>query len=127
MPNNENNIAQQKAEFLKALEENCCLILRAAEKTGIPRRNHYLWIKEDPEYKKAYDAMGDVALDFSEDALFKSISNGSDSANIFFLKCKGKARGYIETHRHEIAADVNVKAIPQDVIDDSLEKLLGKE
>lgn len=38
----------------------------------------------------------DIALDFAESELFKQIKEGNITGVIFFLKTKGKKRGYIE-------------------------------
>ena len=51
-----------------------------------------------------------MALDFAESQLHKQIQNGEVSSTIFYLKTKGKKRGYIE--RQEIAADVSVNKKP---------------
>jgi hypothetical protein len=50
-------------------------------------------------------------LDFAESQLFKSIQNGSDTATIFYLKCKGKKRGYID--RAEVDVTTNGKDLHQ--------------
>jgi hypothetical protein len=58
-------------------------------------------MEADPEYKTAIQELGDVALDFAESKLHKLIDQGNPAATIFYLKTKGKNRGYIE--RQEIA------------------------
>ena len=46
--------------------------------------------------RAAYEELQNVALDFAETKLHQRIQEGSDAATIFYLKTKGKARGYIE-------------------------------
>jgi len=58
-------------------------------------------MKDDEEYKQAVQELGDVALDFAESKLHKLIDQGNPAATIFYLKTKGKERGYVE--RQEIA------------------------
>ena len=41
-----------------------------------------------------------IALDFAESQLHKQIGDGNSTATIFFLKTKGRGRGYVE--RQEI-------------------------
>lgn len=65
------------------------------------RRYHYGWIDGDPEYKKAVESVADIALDFAESKLHKQIEKEDTTATIFYLKTKGKNRGYIE--RQELA------------------------
>ena len=43
-----------------------------------------------------------MAIDFAESQLHKQIRDGNSTATIFFLKTKGKKRGYVE--RQEIEA-----------------------
>ena len=38
----------------------------------------------------------DIILDFAEKQLFTQISENNTTATIFFLKTKGKHRGYVE-------------------------------
>jgi hypothetical protein len=47
------------------------------------------------------EELSEVAIDFAESHLHKLIKDGNPAATIFFLKTKGKGRGYIE--RQEIA------------------------
>jgi hypothetical protein len=53
-------------------------------------------MQDDVDYKSAVDSIADIALDFAENKLHQSIKKGSDTATIFFLKTKGKKRGYVE-------------------------------
>jgi len=85
-----------KGKMLDALEYNLGIVTPAAEMAGISRETHYAWMKEDPDYKAKVESFQDVALDFAERKLIQSIKRGSDTANIFYLKTKGKKRGYIE-------------------------------
>ena len=58
--------------------------------------------------KKEVDEIVDVALDFAESKLLQSINNGSDTATIFYLKTKGKKRGYVEKQEidHTVSGEV---------------------
>lgn len=86
----------QKRAMLEALEKALGVVTTACKSVGIARSTHYLWMDTDLEYKLLVESLQDVALDFAESKLFKSIEGGSDTATIFFLKTKGKKRGYIE-------------------------------
>ena len=83
----------KKESLLKALEQSLGVVTVACKKADIPRSTYYKWLKED-EY------ILNVALDFAESQLHKQISANSTAATIFYLKTKGKKRGYIE--RQEI-------------------------
>ena len=89
-----------KKAVMKALEKSLGVVTTACKTAGVSRTQFYQWLKDDKEFKTAVDDIGNVALDFAESQLHKQISDGSTSATIFYLKTKGKARGYVE--RQEI-------------------------
>jgi hypothetical protein len=91
---------QHKKAMLDALEKSLGVVTAACKSVGIGRTTHYLWMDTDPEYKKAVNDISDVAIDFAESQLHKQIKDGNSTATIFFLKTKGKSRGYVE--RQEI-------------------------
>jgi len=90
----------QKKAMLEALEKSLGVVSTACKAVGISRQTHYNWLKED-EYKTAVEDLSEVAIDFAESHLHKLIKDGNPAATIFFLKTKGKGRGYVE--RQEIA------------------------
>jgi hypothetical protein len=94
-----NNDINKKA-MIDALEKSLGIVTTACKSVGISRETHYRWTREDAEYKLAVDDIGDIALDFAESQLHKQIQNGEVTSTIFYLKTKGKKRGYIE--RNEI-------------------------
>jgi hypothetical protein len=93
---------QHKKAMLDALEKSLGVVTAACKAVGIGRTTHYLWMQEDAEYKKAVEDLNDVAIDFAESQLHKQIKDGNSTATIFYLKTKGKKRGYVE--RQEIEA-----------------------
>ena len=90
----------QKKAMIEALEKSLGVVSTACKAMGISRQTHYNWLK-DQEYKAAVEELSEVAVDFAESHLHKLIRDGNPAATIFFLKTKGKGRGYIE--RQEIA------------------------
>jgi hypothetical protein len=104
-----------KKGMIEALEKSLGIVTTACKAVGISRETHYRWLSEDENYKASVDSIADIALDFAESKLHKSIENGSDTACIFYLKTKGKRRGYIE--RNEITgADGNpIIIMPSDI------------
>lgn len=91
---------EAKTNFLLALEKSLGVVQTACKKSGLSRTTYYNWRTKDPDFAKAVDEVQNVALDFAEDALFQSIQRGNVAAIIFYLKTKGKERGYVE--RQEI-------------------------
>lgn len=96
---NQQNPTLKKA-MLEALEKSLGIVTTAAKIAGIDRTTHYAWLKDDPEYKEAVEGIADMTIDFVESQLHKQISDGEVSSTIFYMKTKGKKRGYVE--RQEI-------------------------
>ena len=95
------SLGHTKKALVEALEKSLGVVSTACKAAGISRDTHYRWLKEDPEYKAQVEELSEVALDFAESHLHKLIKDGNPAATIFFLKTKGKGRGYVE--RQEIA------------------------
>jgi hypothetical protein len=73
------------------------VITTAAKLAGIHRSTHHDWVVTDDEYRDCVQALGDVALDFVESQLHTNIRAGKEASAIFYMKTKGKKRGYIES------------------------------
>jgi hypothetical protein len=54
------------------------------------------------ETKRAYDNENEGLLDLAESKLIENINKNDDTAIIFYLKTKGKNRGYIERQEIDI-------------------------
>ncbi len=85
-----------KEAMLQALEASMGIVSTAVQKANIARSTHYKWMDEDPAYKQAVEEVQDQVLDFAESHLYKLIKHGNPAANIFYLKTKGRKRGYVE-------------------------------
>jgi len=90
----------KKETLLKALEQSLGVVTVACRKSDTPRSTYYKWLKEDEVFARDVKDIENVALDFAESQLHKQISANSTAATIFYLKTKGKQRGYVE--RQEI-------------------------
>lgn len=104
--------------MLEALKKTFGRVSMAAEMVGINRCTHYKWLEQDAEYKEAFEEINEAAIDFVESKLFEKITGvsvqretmagpeiyeqpPSDTAIIFYLKTKGKKRGYVEKQEIE--------------------------
>ena len=92
---------RQKA-MIKTLEKNGCNIARACKIVGIDRQTHYNWVSKFDAYKKEFYEVEQEIIDFVESKLVKKINDNDITAMIFFLKTKGKGRGYSERVQHEV-------------------------
>jgi len=89
-------IAHNKKVLIKALEKSLGIVTTACNAADISRSTFYSYCKSDPEFKKQVDEIDNVALDFVESQLFEQIRNNVPASTIFYLKTKGKKRGYTE-------------------------------
>lgn len=101
----------QKKAMIEALEKSLGVVTTACKTVGIARSTHYEWYSSDVQYKKAVDDIADVALDFAESQLHKQIQNGEVSSTIFYLKTKGKKRGYVERQEMDLNHSGGVQVI----------------
>jgi|APGre2960657404_1045060.scaffolds.fasta_scaffold02812_6 hypothetical protein len=104
-----------KKAMIEALEKSLGIVTTACKSVDIARQTHYEWLREDPNYKEQVESIVDMAIDFAESQLNQLIQGAKhqvvtnkgdiveikDAPNatsiIFFLKTKGKKRGYVET------------------------------
>jgi len=85
-----------KKRVINALEKTLGVVTSACKNVDISRVTFYEWYNTDEEFKKQVDSVGDIALDFAESQLHQQIKEGIPSSTIFYLKTKGKKRGYFE-------------------------------
>ena len=95
----------KKETILSALESSLGVVTTACKKTGIPRSTFYKWLKEDEIFAKKVKDIENVSLDFAESKLFEQMADNNTSATIFYLKTKGRKRGYWEKQQHDITTD----------------------
>lgn len=105
-----NKTLHNKKALLDALEKTLGIVTSACKIVGISRVTYYEYMK-DAEFKAQVDDIGEIAVDFAESQLHKQIKEGNVSSTIFYLKTKGKNRGYIE--RTESSIQYNPNAFPE--------------
>jgi len=94
----------KKETLLKALEKSLGVVTIACKKADIPRSTYYKWLKDDEEFRQQVQEIENVALDFAESQLHQQIQDNSTAATIFFLKTKGKTRGYTEKSELDVTS-----------------------
>ena len=99
----------KKEAMLQALENSLGVVTVACKSANIPRSTYYKWLKEDKEFADQVKEIENIALDFAESQLHSQIKNGSTPATIFYLKTKGKKRGYIEKQELDLTSAEPVK------------------
>ena len=94
----------KKESMLDALEKSLGVVTVACKSANVPRSTYYKWIKEDEEFKQQVEELQNVVLDFAESTLHKLIADGNTAATIFFLKTKGKKRGFVEKQELDLTS-----------------------
>tara|TARA_R100001440_G_scaffold16711_1_gene28271 strand:- start:17494 stop:17853 length:360 start_codon:yes stop_codon:yes gene_type:complete len=89
-----------KKALIEALEKSLGIVTTACKQVGIGRTTFYNYYNDDQEFKHQVDDIANMSLDFAESKLLEQIKDNSTAATIFYLKTKGKKRGYVE--RQEI-------------------------
>lgn len=95
------SIGHKKKAMIEALQASLGIVKTACQEVGIVRQTHYNWMEADPEYKAAVESIAEDAIDFVESKLHQKINEGDTTSIIFFMKTKGKKRGYIERQELE--------------------------
>ncbi len=73
-----------------------CNISATCDKVGIARRTFYYWKERNQRFREAIEDAEEMSIDFAESKLRQAVMGGDMTAIIFFLKTKGKKRGYVE-------------------------------
>lgn len=94
----------KKRVLITALEKTLGVVTQACQIANVARSTFYKWYQEDEAFKAKVDDMENIALDFVESKLHKQIEDGTPSSTIFYLKTKGKKRGYVERVEHDLTS-----------------------
>tara|TARA_B110000211_G_C13996477_1_gene516446 strand:+ start:539 stop:958 length:420 start_codon:yes stop_codon:yes gene_type:complete len=105
------NMDTIKKKLLKALEQSLGIVTIACKEVDCARSTFYNHYKNDQDFKNAVDEISNLTLDFAESQLHKQIKEGNTTATIFYLKTKGKKRGYIERKEVEMTADISTSKL----------------
>ena len=103
---NSDNI--KKKAMIEALTKSLGIVTLACKEVDIARQTHYRWMQEDEKYRQDVEDVADIALDFAESKLHKQIDKEDTTATIFYLKTKGRKRGYIERVGIDLPEKINI-------------------
>jgi hypothetical protein len=128
MSKDQNRTVLAKKAMLKAMKKYRGIVSHSLEAADVVRSTYYAWLKDDPEFKEDIEAINEGAIDFVESKLLDLIDGATEevihplsgeivelrgkpdkTAAIFFLKTRGKHRGYVE--RQEITGKDGEKLV----------------
>jgi hypothetical protein len=84
------------AQVIAALEASAGIFTGAAQKLRCDWTTVDYYVKRYPEVKAALDQIMEERLDLAEGKIIELMNSGNVSSLIFYLRCKGKHRGYSE-------------------------------
>lgn len=91
------DIEHQKKAMLEALDATGGNVSEACKRAGTDRRQYYRWRRTDAEFAAEADDIREQMTDRAEAQLMKLIEQGNANATMFYLKTRGKFRGYSTT------------------------------
>ena len=101
----------KKKMFLEVFKDNAGNISQTCEAVGINRRTFYHWIDKDEKFREVVKEVEEGLIDFVESKLMMNIKEGKETSMIFFLKTKGKHRGYVEKTEVEHSGGLEVPPV----------------
>tara|TARA_R110002167_G_scaffold242818_2_gene448399 strand:+ start:1632 stop:2051 length:420 start_codon:yes stop_codon:yes gene_type:complete len=129
----EDKTRHNKKKLIEALEKSLGIVTTACKIADLHRSTYYEYYNGDLEFKIACDDINNVVLDFAESQLHKQIKDGNPSSTIFYLKTKGKNRGYFEKiisenkneniHSGELKTEIDYSKIDARTLKNLIEQL----
>lgn len=80
-------------------------VSQTAKKLGVKPNAIYERLRKSPYLKQVKAEIEESFLDLAESKLIKKMNDEDLGAICFYLKCKGKSRGYIEKQQMELSGD----------------------
>ena len=100
-------IPQKKKRFIEILENKLGNISDACKAMNMSRQTFYDWKEQDDDFKEDVENVKEGLLDLAESKLLENVNNNENIAIIFYLKTKGKQRGYIEKQEVEVVRPIS--------------------
>ena len=86
-------LTKKQQEFIRVYRAALGILSLALQESNTSREDYEEWL-DDAHFEEEVKKIGEVSLDFVENQLIKEIKNGNLSAITYYLKTKGKDRGY---------------------------------
>ena len=93
-----------KKRVLEALDKSLGIVTTACANAGVSQTQFYEWRRTDSEFAEAVKAIDNKQMDFVEGKLLQNIKDNDTHSILFYLRTKGKSRGY--TERTEVQLEV---------------------
>ena len=109
------DLPELKRKFIEILTANLGHFSKSAVQLGVNKSTLYDWCKQDKDFQKAIKDVDIQLIEMVESELYKKIKAGDTNAIIFFLKTKGKRRGWGDDKNSNKSFIINIPnfVIPQ--------------
>lgn len=111
------NTKKKKADLIAKYRETLGNVTASCEAVNVGRTTFYSWLKSDPEFREMVEAIDEASIDFAESALKRQIREGNVTAIIFYLKTKGRSRGYVEHSDVRLTSTRPPEEVARDILD----------
>lgn len=89
-------------KIIEVYEKKGCNVTATCTALGISRKTFYNWKEKDPKLQEGLDGADEAIIDFAESKLLEHIQNDNVNALMFFLRTKGRKRGYVEQVENKV-------------------------
>jgi hypothetical protein len=96
-------LPRSNTKIIEALQQNAGLMAPAARALGVSRNSLMIRIAKEPELRKVRDEAVEIMLDIAEGHLMNGIRSGDKKDVRYFLRTRGRNRGYGD--RTEVVGD----------------------
>ncbi len=105
--------------IVKVFKNKVCNISATCDSLGIDRSTFYSWRRKYPELDEKLKEAEESVIDYAETRLVEKVNDGDLTAIIFFLKTKGKKRGYIEGREIDanVSTDIDLKPLTKEELE----------
>ena len=106
-------------KIVEVFRKKACNVSATCIALNIDRKTFYDWKKKSPELSAMLDDACESLIDNAETMLLSKINDGDLTAIIFFLKTKGKKRGYIDGREIDanVTTDIDFKPLTKEELE----------
>lgn len=105
--------AWTQKQMIEAITANHGFLTFAAKSLGCHYHTIQNYINKYPEVAAAYQDIMERKLDIAENVVFSKITEGSETAAQWFLRYKGKHRGYVDKDNTDFHENTLVSDVPK--------------
>ena len=84
---------KRQIKFIESLKKNLGILSLTLKETNVSREDYEDWL-EELDFAREVEIIEDTSIDYVESKLLKEIEQGNIPAITFYLRTKGKNRGY---------------------------------